>query len=93
MPVDNGGLGFDEMRNSYIFAVVGLIGVIVQGWLIRPLAKRFDPRMLMAVGISMSAIGLGWIPYITTETQAVGVFVIVLISTGHGLFGRPSQPC
>ena len=90
MPVDNGGLGFDEMRNGYIFAGVGLIGVIVQGWLIRPLAKRYDPRILMAVGISMSAIGLGWIPYITTETQAVGAFVIVLISTGHGLFG-PTQ--
>lgn len=90
MPVGNGGLGFDEMRNGYIFAVVGLIGVIVQGWLIRPLSKRYDPRALMVVGIIMAAIGLGWIPYITTETQVVGVFVIVLISAGHGLFG-PTQ--
>ena len=90
MPVDSGGLGFDEMRNGYIFAVVGLIGVVVQGWLIRPLSKRYDPRALMVVGISMAAIGLGWIPYITTETQGVGVFVIVLISAGHGLFG-PTQ--
>jgi MFS family permease len=69
---------------------VGLIGVLVQGWLIRPLSKRYDSRGLMVVGITMAAIGLGWIPYITTETQAVGVFVIVLISTGHGLFG-PTQ--
>ena len=36
----------------------------------------------MAVGISMSVIGLGWIPYILA-TQAVEKFVIVLISTGH----------
>tara|TARA_B100000131_G_scaffold322510_1_gene376685 strand:- start:2022 stop:3320 length:1299 start_codon:yes stop_codon:yes gene_type:complete len=90
MPVDDGGLGYDERQNGYIFAVVGLIGVIVQGWLIRPLARKYDPRILMIIGISMAAVGLGWIPYITRESQAVGVFVIVLVSTGHGLFG-PTQ--
>ena len=64
MPIENGGLGYDERMNGYIFAYVGLMGVIVQGGLIRPLSKRFDVRFLMVTGILLTAIGLGWIPYL-----------------------------
>ena len=58
MPIDKGGLGYDERMNGYIFAFVGLIGVIVQGGLIRPLTKKYDVRNLMVLGIFLTAFGL-----------------------------------
>ena len=34
MEVENGGLGFTEMQNGWVFAFIGVIGVIIQGGLI-----------------------------------------------------------
>ena len=36
-----GGLGFSEADNGRIFALIGILGIITQGALIGPLARRF----------------------------------------------------
>ena len=90
MPIEDGGLGYDEKMNGYIFAYVGLMGVIVQGGLIRPLTKRFDVRQLMIVGIILTSIGLGWIPYLEPTPLAIGLLAMTFIAAGNGLF-QPSQ--
>ena len=90
MPIENGGLGYDERMNGYIFAYVGLMGVIVQGGLIRPLSKRFDVRFLMVTGILLTAIGLGWIPYLEPSSIVIGLIAMTFIAAGNGLF-QPSQ--
>ena len=90
MPIEDGGLGYDERMNGYIFAYVGLMGVIVQGGLIRPLSKRFDVRQLMIVGIILTSIGLGWIPYLEPTPLAIGLLAMTFIAAGNGLF-QPSQ--
>ena len=90
MPVEDGGLGYDELDNGYVFAYVGLVGVTVQGGLIRPLSKLFDLRSLMIVGTVLTATGLGWIPYLEPSPLAIGLFVMTLIAAGNGLF-QPSQ--
>ena len=90
MPIENGGLGYDERMNGYIFAYVGLMGVIVQGGLIRPLSKRFNVRQLMIAGIVLTSIGLGWIPYLKPTPLTVGLLAITFIAAGNGLF-QPSQ--
>ncbi len=90
MEIENGGLGYDERMNGYIFAYVGLIGVIVQGGLIRPLTKRFDIRKIMVTGIFLTAIGLGWIPYLQPTPLAIGLLAMTFIAAGNGLF-QPTQ--
>ncbi|MED5257654.1 MAG: MFS transporter [Candidatus Thermoplasmatota archaeon] len=90
MSIEDGGLGYDERMNGYIFAYVGLMGVIVQGGLIRPLTKRFDVRHLMIVGIILTSIGLGWIPYLEPTPLAIGLLAMTFIAAGNGLF-QPSQ--
>ncbi|HJM66463.1 MAG TPA: MFS transporter, partial [Candidatus Thalassarchaeaceae archaeon] len=90
MAIENGGLGYDERMNGYIFAYVGLIGVIVQGGLIRPLTKRFDIRKIMVTGIFLTAIGLGWIPYLQPTPLAIGLLAMTFIAAGNGLF-QPTQ--
>ena len=90
MPIENGGLGYDERMNGYIFAYVGLVGVIVQGGLIRPLTKRYDVRNIMVIGIFITAIGLGWIPYLQPTPFAIGLLAMTFIAAGNGLF-QPTQ--
>ena len=90
MSIENGGLGYDEKMNGYIFAYVGLVGVIVQGGLIRPLSKRYDVRHIMVIGIVVTAIGLGWIPYLQPTPFAIGLLAMTFIAAGNGLF-QPTQ--
>ncbi len=90
LPVEDGGLGYDERMNGYIFAYVGLVGVMVQGGLIRPLSKRFDVRSLMMIGTVLTATGLGWIPYLEPTPLTIGLIVMTFIAAGNGLF-QPSQ--
>ena len=89
MPVEDGGLGYDELDNGYVFATWDCC-VTVQGGLIRPLSKLFDLRSLMIVGTVLTATGLGWIPYLEPSPLAIGLFVMTLIAAGNGLF-QPSQ--
>ena len=50
MSIDSGGLGLSEMENGWIFAFIGLLGVIIQGGLIGPLTDRFGMGNLMMIG-------------------------------------------
>jgi len=90
MPIENGGLGYDERMNGYIFAYVGLVGVIVQGGLIRPLTKRYDVRSIMVIGIVLTSIGLGWIPYLQPTPFAIGLLAMTFIAAGNGFY-QPTQ--
>jgi DHA1 family tetracycline resistance protein-like MFS transporter len=90
MAVINGGLGYDAYQNGLIFAYVGLVGVIVQGGLIRPLVKRFNPRNLMIIGLLVCGLGLGWIPYLEPTPFAIGLVAMTCIAVGNGLF-QPTQ--
>jgi DHA1 family tetracycline resistance protein-like MFS transporter len=90
MEVIKGGLGYDAYQNGLIFAYVGLVGVIVQGGLIRPLVKRFNPRHLMITGILVCGLGLAWIPYLEPTPFTIGLVAMTCIAVGNGLF-QPTQ--
>ena len=89
MPIADGGRRYDERTNGYIFAYVGLVGVIGQGGLIRKLSEKFEVASLMLVGIALTALGLGSIPY-PSPTPLIILLVMTLIAAGNGLF-QPSQ--
>ncbi len=90
MEIIRGGLGFDAKMNGYLFAFVGLVGVIVQGGLIRPLSEKFNHRSLMAIGILTTGFGLASIPYLQSEPLLWCFVVLTFISVGNGLF-QPTQ--
>ena len=66
-----------------MFGAAGLTGIIVQGGLIRPLARRFGEGPLVRVGIALLASGLALLPYADPDGSMVAVFI--LISIGQGL--------
>ena len=90
MEIGRGGLGYDARMNGYLFAYVGLIGVIVQGGLIRPLSKKYGNKKLMFIGIITTGIGLTWIPYLNPTPLVIGLLVMTFIAVGNGLF-QPTQ--
>jgi len=91
MPIENGGLGYDAKANGYVFAFVGLVGVLVQGVFMRSkLAQRLDSRVMMVFGILVCGLGIGWIPYLSPEPFVIVLIPMAMIALGNGLF-QPTQ--
>ena len=73
-----------------MFAVIGLNGIIIQGFLIGKLTKRFGSRNLLRIGILVCGLGLSLIPHVPSHSPWLALIaVVVLISAGNGLF-QPS---
>jgi MFS family permease len=83
-------LGFNESQNGRIFAIIGINGLIVQGWLIGPLTKKYGSVNLMKIGTLICGLGLTLIPYVSHQYiwLTMGA-VVILLSTGNALF-QPS---
>ncbi len=91
MPIESGGLGYDAKANGYIFAFVGLVGVLVQGGFMRSkMAQRLDSRKMMMFGILICGLGIGWIPYLSPEPFVIVLIPMAFIALGNGLF-QPTQ--
>ena len=87
---ESGGLGWSEMDNGWIFAFIGLIGVVIQGVLIGPLTDRFNLHQLMLVGTLACGLGIASIPYAPTEASWLIFGSCAGIAIGNGLFS-PTQ--
>jgi DHA1 family tetracycline resistance protein-like MFS transporter len=49
--------GFDEKLNGYMFTMIGVVLVIMQAGLVRPLTRRFGSERLIAAGALITASG------------------------------------
>jgi DHA1 family multidrug resistance protein-like MFS transporter len=69
---------------GYVFAYIGVIIVVVQGGLIRPLVKRFGEANLMLAGVFLMAAGFLLFPY---PNKLVWLILgpMLPISFGNGL--------
>jgi MFS family permease len=67
------------------FVIMGLIAVIIQGGMIRPLEKRFGEKKLFILGSVLMALGLGLIPF--ARSEAVLTLFLSLMAVGGSLNG------
>src|SRR3989339_96739 len=81
-------LNFGVAEIGWIFAGMGVVGVIVQGFFIGKLTKRFGEEFLIKAGLFISALGYSLIIF-ASNLPTLMVFVI-LASLGQGLC-RPSM--
>ena len=89
-PAD-GGLSFSEAENGRVFAMIGITGILTQGFLIGPLSRRFGTRRLIPMAILITGVGLVLIPYTQFEQRWIHILIAGgLISIGNGLF-QPSS--
>lgn len=86
----SGGLGWSERDNGWVFAFVGLLGVIVQGGLIRPLTRRFSLMGMMIVGTAFTGLGISSIPYSNSDASWLIFVSCAGFAIGNGIF-MPTQ--
>ncbi len=79
--------GYTAKQNGYIFAFIGILAVIFQGFLFNKLVKKFGENPLVIIGCLMMAISLFTIPYITPENGGLtGVLIVVgLLAIGNSM--------
>ena len=90
MSPTDGGLGWSELDNGWIFAFIGLLGVIIQGGLIGPLTDRFSMPRLMITGTLLCGVGIASIPYVQHDVSWLIFASSAGLAIGNGLFS-PTQ--
>ena len=73
--------GFDATHTGYLLSAFGALGVIVQGGLVGPIAKRFGARQTLVVGLVFAAIGWGG----SALSYNVPLFVLMLVPGAIGI--------
>ncbi|MCB0753712.1 MAG: MFS transporter, partial [Ignavibacteriae bacterium] len=74
--------GFEDRQIGYLFGIIGLVGAIVQGGLLRQVSKYVSDEKLVISGIFFMMIGLTGLPY-GVNFLGVAIFGGVLaIGTG-----------
>jgi DHA1 family tetracycline resistance protein-like MFS transporter len=75
--------GWGPEQNGYLFALVGLIGALVQGGLVGRLVKRFGEMRLVIGGALLLALGMLAIPFCHSVWQLVPA--VTIASLGFSL--------
>lgn len=75
--------GFNMAQNSYLFIYIGVVMVIVQGYLIRKLGKKYPDAPLISIGTALVAGGLLLTPI--THSLWVLCAALALLATGSGI--------
>ena len=58
--------GWGPQQNGYVFALVGVLSVVIQGGLVGRLARRIGERALVIQGAVALAVGLAMLPFCRT---------------------------
>jgi len=88
------GFGMSIAATGFIFTIVGVVGAIVQGGLVRRLAPRFGEARLVQAGIAIQAAAFALLGLSTSfgAWKVVALYASAgLISLGNGL-STPSLP-
>ncbi|MHC1737423.1 MAG: MFS transporter [Ignavibacteriaceae bacterium] len=74
---------FSHLENGSVFAILGLVGAIVQGGVVGRLSKRVSDLNMIIMGAFLMMIGLALLPY---GVNLTGVSIIASVfSVGTGL--------
>ncbi len=87
VPFTKGQFHFSDDTVGYVFCFIGLIGVFIQGGLIRKVAKPGRERMFALSGIVAMAVALALMPQATPWLSLL--LVMALISAGNS-FATPT---
>jgi MFS family permease len=79
--------GYDARANGYLFGFIGIVTVVVQGGLIGRLVKVFGETTLARIGLLLTALSLGLLPF----SANLGALLLVCagLSLGVGLASPP----
>jgi predicted MFS family arabinose efflux permease len=75
-------LGYDRTAISWLYALMGLAGAVVQGWLVGRLVPRFGEARIITAGGVVMACGLALVPVAQGGVLAAA---LVALAAGSGL--------
>jgi DHA1 family tetracycline resistance protein-like MFS transporter len=80
--------GFDAPQTGYVFSVFGVLGALVQGFLIHPLVRRLGDKVLFMWGLILGAAGL----VAAALSFSIPLFLASLVPLALGMgFGHPTM--
>jgi len=91
-------LGYSRAEMSFAFAYIGLLGVLVQGGLLRKLMKRPIEKPLILIGALLMAASLWMLPRVHTTPAFLAVTGLMALGNGliiptlTGLLSRSATP-
>ncbi len=75
--------GYTQVQVDLLWLYMGVVAVVVQGWLVGRLARRLPERALVAAGALALCVGFLWVPF---AGPAVGLMLALgLVVGGQGL--------
>lgn len=74
--------GFTDFDNGMLFGIMGIVSVIMQGFLMGKLTKRFSQLQLLIIGFLSLALGLAMIPYGSTFFMMSVILGLMSVGTG-----------
>jgi predicted MFS family arabinose efflux permease len=74
---------FDSLQLSYVFIYIGLVQIVIQGFLIHPLSKKLGEEKLIALGPILMATGTLLMPIF--QIVAIFFFANSLLAAGFGI--------
>ena len=78
---------FNEMQIGYCFGFIGIVGVIIQGGIIRKIAKNNNEGRLALTGLLLMVIAMLWLPF--TTPWLILILNMWLMAAGNSL----TSPC
>jgi MFS transporter, DHA1 family, tetracycline resistance protein len=76
-------LGFGIGSSAAVFAVIGLVIVVVQGGLVHPVVHRFGETVTLRVGLAMDLVGLVILAFVRSWAGLVPA--LLALTVGQGL--------
>ena len=79
--------GYDPEHNGYLFAYIGVIAIVTQGFLFGRLVKKFGESALIAVGCLFMVVSLFAVPLVGPQSGGVAalLFGMAVLSIGNSL--------
>ncbi|QQL44796.1 MFS transporter [Sulfuriroseicoccus oceanibius] len=79
----NRRFGFEEAQNGWLFTLVGVIGVVIQGGMIRRIEPKVGAYKLALLGAIILAVTLTLMPW--TSNWTLLILFTILVATGNSL--------
>ncbi len=73
---------FTDQQNGELFGVLGIIGAVIQGGLIRVISKKFSERAIMLVGAVLMSTGLAFLPYGVNFLSVALIAIVLAVGAG-----------
>jgi MFS transporter, DHA1 family, tetracycline resistance protein len=89
--------GYGQFENGCVFFFIGILGVLIQGGLLRRMVKTRSEKSLAIMGVVILMLGMAWLPLVTglatllCATGLVGIGNSFITPTLNGLASRSAE--